>query len=200
MARYVPRDAAYRRAQKSGYRSRAALKLAELDGRFHFLRQGARVLDLGCWPGGWLQVAAATVGPSGLVVGVDVKEVTDLRLGNVRTLAGDVSHEDTLGRLQEALGAPADVVLSDLAPKMSGVRDVDRARQLSLCEATLACCRRLLRPGGCCVIKLFSDSEQDATRLLSRSFAQVAAHRPASTRRGSSEIYAVCTKFLVRPE
>ncbi|TFH31775.1 MAG: RlmE family RNA methyltransferase [Myxococcales bacterium] len=195
VARYVPRDAAYRRAQKSGYRSRAALKLLELDKKFRLFRPGARVVDLGCWPGGWLQVAAELVGASGLVVGIDTRPVEGLGLANVRTLVGDVTEDRATDGVRTELGGAADIVISDLAPKLTGIREVDGTRQIELYTAMLACCARLLGEGGHAVVKLFSDTENDAIGMLEGPFASCSAFRPASTRKGSSEIYGVCRTY-----
>ena len=194
MANYVPKDSAYRAARQAGYRSRAALKLVEIDRKFRFLRSGMRVVDLGCWPGGWLQIASSAVGPSGVVVGVDLDVVVELGLANVTTLVGDVRSAETLDAVRAQLGGPADVVLSDLAPKLTGIRDVDRARQLALCETALDFCSKVLSPRGAFLMKVFSDSEREASVLLRARFRYVSAYRPGTTRKGSSEIYCFCTE------
>jgi 23S rRNA (uridine2552-2'-O)-methyltransferase len=189
---YVPKDATYRAAKQAGYRSRAALKLDQINRKFRLLRTGMRVVDLGCWPGGWLQVAAAAVGPTGLVVGVDLEAVADLGLANVRTLVGDVRSGEITDTIRAQLNGSADLVLCDLAPKLTGIRDVDRTRQLALCETALEFCARILAPRGTLLIKLFSDSEKEASVLLRRMFRNVSPYRPDATRKGSSEIYCVC--------
>ena len=188
--RYEPKDSAYRAASQAGFRSRAALKLRELDARFGLFSPGAVVVDLGCWPGGWLQVAARAVAPDGRVIGVDREAVEALGLPNVTTVVADLASEEAVRLVASLLSSPADLVLSDLAPKLSGVRDVDHARHLALCECALAYCDRFLAPGGRCLIKLFSDSEAEITEMMRTRFAKVAKHRPGSTRKGSSEIYA----------
>lgn len=193
MAGYVPKDSTYRAAKLAGYRSRAALKLVEINRKYRVLRTGMRVVDLGCWPGGWLQVASETVGPSGRVVGIDLEPVVDLGLANVKTLVGDVRSTDTVDAIREQLGGPADAVLCDLAPKLTGVRDVDRARQCALCQTALDFCAHILAPRGSFLIKLFSDSEKEVSVLLRQKFLSVSAYRPATTRKGSSEIYCVCS-------
>jgi 23S rRNA (uridine2552-2'-O)-methyltransferase len=194
VANYVPKDSAYRAARQAGYRSRAALKLVEIDRKFRFLRSGMRVVDLGCWPGGWLQVASSAVGPAGVVVGVDLDTVADLGLANVTTLVGDVCSRETIDAVRAQLGGPADVVLSDLAPKLTGIRDVDRVRQLGLCETALDFCSKVLSPRGAFLMKVFSDSEREASVPLRARFLAVSAYRPDTTRKGSSEIYCFCTE------
>jgi len=192
MANYVPKDATYRAAKQAGYRSRAALKLQEINRKFRLLRGGLRVVDLGCWPGGWLQIASAAVGPTGLVVGVDLEAVADLGLPNVRTLVGDVRSDETVHAIRVQLNGSADLVLCDLAPKLTGIREVDRTRQLALCETALEFCAHILAPRGALLIKLFSDSEKDASVLLRGQFRSISPYRPDATRKGSSEIYCVC--------
>jgi 23S rRNA (uridine2552-2'-O)-methyltransferase len=188
---YQRKDPVYRAAQQAGYRSRAAVKLQDLDSRFHLLRPGMRVAELGCWPGGWLQVASERVGPAGYVVGIDLLAVEPLNLANVSTLVGDVQDPSARERFRRELGPSADLLLSDMAPKLTGVRVTDQQRQLLLVEmaADVAC--EVVRPGGRAVIKLLSGAQGEAVTLLSRRFARVRTYRPPATRRGSSESYAL---------
>jgi 23S rRNA (uridine2552-2'-O)-methyltransferase len=193
--RYEPKDAGYRRAAKAGFRSRAALKLRELDAKFGLFAPQSIVLDLGCWPGGWLQVARLAVGPDGLVVGIDLQPVDELGLANVKTAVADVFAPDAVSVIAALLPSPADIVLSDLSPKLSGVREVDRVRHLALCERVLTYCDQFLAPDGRCLVKLFSDSEVEITEMLRTRFTKVAKHRPDTTRKGSSEIYAFAAGY-----
>src|SRR5438477_13171047 len=125
---YRRKDVHYRRARAAGYRARSAYKLLELDARFRLLHAGDRVVDLGAWPGAWLQVAHERVGLGGRVVGVDVVRVDPFPAANVALVTGDVREAATLDEVRARLdGTPADVVLSDLAPKLSGVRATDEA-------------------------------------------------------------------------
>jgi len=189
---YERQDAVYRRAKREGYRSRAAYKLIELDKHYRLLRPGARVVDLGCWPGAWLQVAAERVGARGRVVGVDVVPAEELGLANVSVLAGDVSDPALIERVRAALGGPADVVLVDVAPKLTGIKAADSARQADLIRAAIGCAQAWLKPGGTMLIKLFMDAEYpDLIRELRARFGEVRTRRPESTRRGSAELYAV---------
>ena len=187
---YTRKDAAYREAKRSGFRSRAALKLIELDRKYRLFSPGLRVIDLGCWPGGWLQVAAQAVGPRGKVVGIDV-EATEALEPHVTILQGDVFDVASAERAHAALGGPADLLLSDMAPKLSGVRVADVQRHLALVEQVCSWSKRLLGKDGRAVIKLFSDVESDATVLIRACFRSVTKHRPTSTRKGSSEIYCI---------
>ncbi len=189
---YRRKDSYYRRAQAAGYRARSAYKLAELDRRFRLLGRGDVVLDLGAWPGGWLQVVLERVGPEGRAVGVDLVEVTPLGTANVRLVKGDVREPALAADLLRELGRPADVVLSDLAPKLTGVRSTDEARRTELAEATLRLLPAVLRPGGRLLVKLFMGPEHE--RMLAeieQAFADVHTTRPEATRRGSAELYTV---------
>lgn len=175
-------------------RSRAAFKLEDLDRRL--LREGDRVLDLGCWPGGWLQVAARRVGARGRVVGIDKKPLAPLGLPNVEVLQGDVAAEATIETLHHALGGPADVVLSDLSPELSGVRDRDEARASELVRLAFAVAERTLRPGGNMLVKVFMNSEyRSIVDEAKRRFADVTVTRSDASRKGSAELYLIAKGF-----
>lgn len=190
MSAYERKDAAYRRAKQEGYRSRAAYKLIELDRHFHLLRAGQRVIDLGCWPGAWLQVAAQRVGGKGRVVGVDVVATEALAPANVTALTGDVRDPAVRAEVGRALGGPADLVLADLSPKLSGIASADAARHAELVQAAQAGALEWLAPTGGFLAKLFMDAEYPALLAgLRGAFRTVRTRRPDSTRRGSSEIY-----------
>lgn len=199
VAAYERKDAVYRRAKREGLRSRAAFKLAELDDHFGLLRPGMRVVDLGCWPGGWLEVCAERVGPSGRVVGVDVVETPALPARNVSVLVADVYDDALVERVREELRGPADVVLSDLAPKLSGVATTDSARHADLVLRALTLARARLKPEGAFLAKLFMDAEYQALiRELRAAFANVRSRKLDTTRRGSAELY-VCGRGLKEP-
>ena len=189
---YRRKDTYHRRARAAGYRARSAYKLAELADRFRLLRRGDRVVDLGAWPGGWLQIVVERIGAEGRVVGVDVVPVEPLPPANVALITGDVRDPAVIRMARERLGRTADVVLSDLAPKLTGVAAIDEARRSELTATVLAALPHLLRPGGRLLMKLFMDPDQPALMArLREAFDQVEATRPEATRRGSSELYAV---------
>jgi 23S rRNA (uridine2552-2'-O)-methyltransferase len=189
---YQRKDAHYRRARAAGYRARSAWKLQQLDRRFRLLHPGDHVVDLGAWPGGWLQVARERVGTTGRVVGLDVAAITPLPEPNVAILTGDVRDPATIRDVRDRLGRPADVVLSDLAPKLTGVRATDDARAAELMEAMLAALPTLLRPGGRLVAKMFMSEEWESLLTAVRGrFSRTEVTRPEATRRGSAELYAV---------
>lgn len=189
---YDRKDAYYRKAREEGYRSRAAFKLIELDKRFHLLRRRFRVLDLGAWPGGWLQVAAAKVGPGGLAVGIDLVDIETLPDANVRTFMGDVSDPEVMGVAREAAGGGFDLVLSDMSPKLSGIKELDAAATVHCAEVAREVAKAMLRPGGNLVIKLFKSGESDRFVKDSRSlFGKVQRVELDSTRKSSNEFYFV---------
>jgi 23S rRNA (uridine2552-2'-O)-methyltransferase len=188
---YQRKDHFHRRAQREGFRSRAAYKLTEIQKRHRLLRRGQRVLDLGCWPGGWLQVASEAVGPSGRVVGVDLAAVEPpIENANVVTMCADLTDPDTAPRLREALGGAADVLLSDAAPKLTGIRVTDRVREEAVLEAVEALLPKLLRAGGDLLLKVLEGPEAQAVeRRIRRSFERARTLRPSATRRDSAERY-----------
>lgn len=198
MARYERKDRLHQRAKEEGLRSRAAYKLEELQKDWKLLRSGSRVFDLGCWPGGWLEVAAKLVGPTGRVVGVDLAAVEPpIAASQVVSLVGDLEDPGLAVRLREALGAErADVVLSDAAPKLTGVRERDRANEERLLEAIEALLPELLAPGGGFVVKLLESPEAQAIdRRIRGAFAQAKTVKLASTRKGSTERYLVARGY-----
>jgi 23S rRNA (uridine2552-2'-O)-methyltransferase len=193
---YRRKDAFYTRAKTAGYRSRAAFKLLQLTQRYRLFRRGDRVIDLGAWPGGWLQVAARAVGPNGRVVGVDVQRIDPLPEPAVVTVVGDITAERTQARVAALCGGKVDVVLSDLAPKLSGVRARDLAQTQALAQTVLQYAAAVLKPNGALVVKLFTND--DLPRYLAqlrRLFREVRTTRPEATRQASAEIYTVAKGF-----
>ena len=193
---YERKDAHYRRARAEGYRARSVYKLAELDRRWRLLRRGDAVIDLGAWPGAWLQLARERVGAEGRVVGVDLAKIEKLPAPNVALVVGDVREPATADAILERLGRQADVVLSDLAPKLTGIRATDEARSQELNETTLGLLPRLLAPGGRFAMKTFMSGDFEATLRATRArFDDVKTTRPDATRRGSSELYLLGLGF-----
>ena len=191
---YERKDHFYRKAKERGLRSRAAFKLEDLDRGV--LKSGGRVVDLGCWPGGWLQVASRRVGQSGTVVGVDVRKPEPMGLANVRWIQRDVFDPRLVDEIARVLGAAADVVLSDMAPALSGIRDGDEARARELVERALAVAEQLLRPGGGFVCKLFMNADYVQLRESIRErFDRITTTRSEATRKGSAELYVVALGF-----
>jgi 23S rRNA (uridine2552-2'-O)-methyltransferase len=186
----------YRRlAKDQGYRARSAFKLLQLNASYHILKRGSRVVDLGCAPGGWLQVAAKEVGPAGKVIGIDLKPVEPV--AGAAVLQGSIEEPDMLEEITNILGGnKANVVLSDLAPNVSGLWDIDHARQISLSTIALGFARQTLRLGGSAVFKVFEGEMLDEFRdELKKSFGRVLLSKPSASRQQSSELYMVCLDF-----
>jgi 23S rRNA (uridine2552-2'-O)-methyltransferase len=189
MATYDPRDKFYRKARERGLPSRAAFKIEELIGRARLVPRGARVADLGCAPGGWLAILARAAGAGGRVVGVDLARCVNQPAGVV-TIVGDILEQSTVERVMAALGGPADLVTSDLAPKLTGITARDEARSLELLDSALGFARRVLRPGGAMVAKVFMGADfKQVVAAFERQFDRVEVTRTAATRPGSSELY-----------
>ena len=185
-------DPYYRWAKEQGYRSRAAFKLIQLNERFGFLESASNVLDLGAAPGGWLQVASESVGDEGLVLGVDLEEIEPLGLSNVETLVGDITDEETQDEIMEMFQGKVDIILSDIAPDVSGTWDLDQYRQIYLARVALVIADRLLKRKGWMVIKTFQGSEHDKfVREMRDMFETVRIVKPKATRKKSAEIYLV---------
>ncbi len=181
-------------ARKRGYRSRAAFKLAQLDDRFHFLKNGARVVDLGCAPGGWTQVVVERCGRSAKVVGIDLIEVEPI--SGAELMVGDFLDEDAPDRLKTALGGPADVVLTDMAAHATGHSKTDHLKIMALVEVAHLFAKEVLAPGGAFVAKVLQGgTEKDLLAELKRDFAKVAHVKPAASRADSAEMYLVATGF-----
>jgi 23S rRNA (uridine2552-2'-O)-methyltransferase len=182
-------------ARARGYRSRAAFKLAEIDDRFHLLRRGVRVIDLGCAPGGWIQVALER--GAGAVAGVDLLPVEPLPPAAI--LQMDFTDPACGPRLVETLGGPPDVVLSDMAPNTTGHRQTDHLRIIGLIEAAADFAISVLGPGGAFVAKAFQGGETAGVlQTLKTRFSDVRHVKPKASRAESSEVYLVATGFKVR--
>ncbi len=181
-------------ARRQGYRSRAAFKLIGLDERFHLLRPGRRVVDLGCAPGGWTQVAIERVGPRGRVVGVDLAETAPL--AGAILLRMDLYDPAAIAAIREALGGGADLVLSDMAPPATGHAATDHLRIVALAEAAWAVAEELLEPGGMFVAKVFQGGAEGALLArLKQSFAELRHAKPPASRAESAETYVVAKGF-----
>jgi 23S rRNA (uridine2552-2'-O)-methyltransferase len=181
-------DQYVRKAREQGYRSRAAFKLLELDAAEKLLRPGMTVIDLGAAPGGWSQVAAKKVGPKGTVLAIDLLQIAPI--SGVTVVQGDFRE-----KLPE--GVKADVVLSDLAPNLSGIANVDQARVLELSLGAIEICRKALKPDGVFVVKAFQgEAFQDVRARLKEVFMSVKVVKPSASRGESRETYVVARGLL----
>ncbi|MFM8331145.1 MAG: 23S rRNA (uridine(2552)-2'-O)-methyltransferase RlmE [Candidatus Methylumidiphilus sp.] len=185
-------------AQQRGYRSRAVFKLEEIDARDRLFRPGMSVVDLGAAPGGWSQLAVEKVGKGGRIIALDILPVE--ALAGVTLIQGDFQDEAVLAQLLAALdGRLVDLVLSDMAPNMSGTRVVDQPRAMYLAELALDTARQVLRPGGAFVSKLFMGAGFDEYQKAARaSFASLANRKPKASRDRSREVYLVGKGFKGR--
>lgn len=195
-------DPYVKRARAQGYRGRAAYKILELDDKYRFLVPGARVVDLGCAPGGWLQVAVRRVNATGEKPGKKVGRVLGIDLQAVEPVPGAEIHQldfmadDADLRVREWLGGTADVVMSDMAAAASGHKQTDHLRIIALCEAAAQFALDVLEPGGTFVAKVLAGgAEGEMQKLLKRRFARVANVKPPASRSDSSEKFVVATGF-----
>jgi 23S rRNA (uridine2552-2'-O)-methyltransferase len=188
-------DPYVRAAKNKGYRSRAAFKLVELDDKFHFLKAGARILDLGAAPGGWSQIARERVGARGHVVAADILEMEPI--AGVTVLRADLRDPATAPLLREALdGQAADVVLTDMAAPTTGHHQTDHLRTSALLEAALDVAQDTLKPGGAFVGKVFQGGATgDLLKRLKQSFETVKHVKPPASRAESVELYLVALGF-----
>ncbi len=198
-------DPYVKRARADGYRGRAAFKILELDDKYHFLTPGARVVDLGCAPGGWCQVAVARVNalaerkgkPVGRVLGVDLQPVEPVPGAEIHQL--DFMDDDADTRVKDWLGGKADVVMSDMAAASSGHKQTDHLRIVALCEAAAQLAFDVLEEGGTFVAKVLAGgAEGDLQKRLKQRFGKVANVKPPASRSDSSEKFVVATGF--RPD
>lgn len=191
------KDPFVRQAQAGEFRARSAFKLMEIDQRDHLFRPGQVVVDLGAAPGGWSQYAAKRVRPGGRVIAVDVLEVRPIEC--VQMVRGDFSEAVTLDACIAALeGAHADLVISDLAPNLTGIRTTDQARSLQLAELALDFAGRVLHPGGDMLIKLFQGSGTDSLRdEIKQKFQKLMMRKPKASRDESREFYVLARGYKV---
>jgi 23S rRNA (uridine2552-2'-O)-methyltransferase len=188
-------DEYVKRARAAGYRSRASYKLLEINERFNLLRPGAVVVDLGAAPGGWCQVVAEKVGASGTIIGLDLLEMEPV-LG-VTFIQGDFTEAEPFEALLSILdGRPVDLVISDMAPNLSGVKDIDQPRSAHLVELSIDFADQVLKPGGALVCKCFEGHGiQEIRQLYQARYKSVVNFKPKASRDKSRELYIVGQKF-----
>ena len=190
-------DPYVKRAKAEGWRSRAAFKLLEMDEKFSLLKPGGRIVDLGCAPGGWLQVAVKATGKQGKVVGIDYLHVPAVPGADI--LEMDFLEEEAPDRLKKMLAGEADVVLSDMAAPTTGHQSTDHLRIVALAEVALEFAEDVLAPGGAFVCKVFAGgAEGDLLTRLKQNFTVVKHAKPKASRQDSAEKYVVATGFRGR--
>lgn len=197
---YNPRDYYFQKAKKENFAARSVFKLEEIDQRFRIIHPGNKILDLGAWPGSWSQYCSKKIGAKGRILGVDLQMV-QLTLPNayfVQADIRDIPWEKTL--IDAEISPPFDVVLSDMAPKTTGIRITDQARSLELCMIALEAAKKFLKKGGNFVVKFFhSDDFKSLSDEMKHQFQRLEVLRPKSTRKESKEIFLIGIGFKGAP-
>ncbi len=190
--RYVPNDKWSQKAAEEGYRARSVYKLKDLDERFHLLSSNMKVLDLGAAPGSWLQYTSEKVGPKGKVIGIDLKEIESIA-PNVSVYVQDITDTDAVQKIFDAEGInTVDIVLSDLAPNTSGVRDVDQWHSIELSQSVAKTAHQFLKPEGICVLKVLRGGDFDEfLEELKSTWKSVKIADVKTSRDRSNEIYII---------
>jgi 23S rRNA (uridine2552-2'-O)-methyltransferase len=193
------REYYYRKAKEEKFRSRASYKLLQAVKKYNFIKPGYVVLDLGAAPGGWTQAARKLVEESGFVLAVDLKQIESFDESNVRTVIGDVSEPQTVKVILELLPHSADVVISDVAPNVSGIWELDNARQIDLAQQSLKVAVSVLRYGGNFFVKVFQGSSTNRfIKEVRRQFSFVKMVKPRASRSKSAELYVLGMNYKKR--
>jgi 23S rRNA (uridine2552-2'-O)-methyltransferase len=192
---YTPNDKFMYKAQREGFRARSVYKLQELNERYELFTEGQKVLDIGAAPGSWLQYASEQVGLTGLVMGIDIHDISPVA-ENVKTYICDISDSNCIETvLQENNTKTVDILISDMAPNTTGIPGVDSARSLELSTAVVALAKQHLKQGGNLIMKVFQGAEfPDFYHSLNQYFKKVTSYKPKASRDRSKEIYIVCLK------
>jgi len=184
------RDYYYKKAKEEKYRSRAAYKLLQVVKKHPFMKKGDVVIDLGAAPGGWIQVARKIVGSNGFVLGVDLRPIEPFSEGNVRTIIGDITEQETLQQILKFLPGKVDAVISDASPNISGVWEVDHACQIDLAKQALKIALEMLKPSGSFLVKVFQgDMLNDFIDEVKQHFETVKIIKPKASRAKSAEMF-----------
>ena len=185
----------YRAAKKEGYRSRAAYKLKQIQNRFHVIKKGDVVIDLGAAPGGWSQVAREIIGEKGLVVGIDLQPIKPIK--GAIFIVGDITKKETIEKIKEKIGnKKVDVIISDMSPNISGNYSLDHANSIWLAENALDFAKKFLKNNGNFICKVFEgELLKEFLNKVKTSFEVVKLHSPPASRKSSSEIYVIAKIF-----
>lgn len=186
------REYYYRKAKEEKYRSRASYKLLQVIEEYQFIEPSDVVVDLGAAPGGWMQVAQKTVGNKGFVLGIDINPIQPFETQNFQTIVADITDTQIIERIKEYLPRQADVVISDVSPNISGIWEVDNARQIDLARRSLEIAISVLRPNGNFFAKLFQgEMTESFVKEVKRYFAFVKSVKPKASRPKSAELYVL---------
>lgn len=195
-AKYKRKDSFYNKAKSEGQRCRAFYKIEELDKKYKLFSKGMDVLDLGAWPGGWLQYSADKIGDNGLAVGIDLAEIKGFAEPNIKIYQGDVFDDVALEKMFSETRQRFDVVLSDLSPKLTGIREVDMCGAAALAGAALNIAKRVLKKDGSLIVKVFMSPEaQEFVQSVRSVFKVCKREELDSSRRSSTEFYVVGMGF-----
>lgn len=190
------REYYYRKAKKENFRSRASFKLLQAAKKYNFIKPGYVVVDLGAAPGGWAQVAGNLVESSGFVLAIDMKPITNFNETNIRTIIGDITDSQILNIIKEFLLRPADVVISDVSPNVSGIWELDHARQIDLATQSLHISTKILRSGGNFFVKGFQGGTLNKFVVeVKKNFHFVKMVKPKASRMKSAELYVLGMNF-----
>jgi 23S rRNA (uridine2552-2'-O)-methyltransferase len=185
------KDQFRRLAREQGYRSRSAFKLKQINESYKILNRGNCVVDIGCAPGGWIQIALSEVGPKGKVIGIDIKKIEPLT--KAFFIQGNIQDEEIINSILKFSNSSVDVVLSDLSPNVSGNWDLDHARQIDLTRTALKLSNKILKKDGKVVLKVFQgDMLNELIDELKKEFKKIIRTKPNASRQTSSEIYLIC--------
>ena len=196
---FVRKDRFYFKAKKEGYPARSAYKIMELDDRFRIFKPGRKIIDLGCSPGGWLKVAEERLSNQGKLIGIDLLPLQFTPGKNTFFIQGDFTDPDNQKNLTHLLGGPADWVLSDMSPNISGIKFRDEFNSYELSRLAMLFAVRALKPSGGFVFKNFPGPElEDLRRELSTHFKKLKTVIPEATRQSSTEIYIVCEGVKIK--
>ncbi len=194
MGKFIVKDSFYNKAKKDGFRARSAYKLKEIQDKYHLIKKGDKVLDLGCAPGSFLQVLSGIVGESGLVFGIDILPTLKLPAKNIITLQLDIREINIQNIFSDLSITAFDAATCDIAPSLSGIRDVDNANIEDLSKTVMKTVRESLKPGGAFIFKsFFTDTLKGVTQELQKMFQRVTLYKPTASRSVSSEVYLICT-------
>jgi len=190
---YQPQDRYFKKAKEQGFRARSAFKLEEMQARLHIIRSGDRVLDLGAAPGSFMQLISKIVGEKGLVIGVDLKPISDIKLGNTKSYEGDIFDEKIYTKiLTENNLKNFDVITSDLAPSTTGIKSLDAGRSFQLNEQVLKVAEKYLKKGGNVLLKAFPGADHnELMHLVKQNYQGVKVFKPEAVRSTSREVYIV---------
>lgn len=190
-------DVYTKQARKSHYRSRAAYKLIEIDKKYRLFKPGMSVIDLGAAPGSWSQYVREKIGATGKTLAVDILSMD--AINNVEFIQGDFTEQETYQRCLSVLeNTPVDIVISDMAPNMSGIKSADQAKSMYLVELVLELTVKVLRPGGCLLVKCFQGAGIDQyRRQLQEPFDKIIVQKPKASRDGSREFYMLAQGFTI---